>query len=318
MTKQLVEKYRPKKLGDYVFKDEHMKNKVISYIKDSHVEGKIPFPNLLLGGVPGTGKTSLAYLLCNECNVGKTDIMYINASRENNIETVRSKINSFCSTMPYGSYKVVILDEFDRMSMAGQDALKSMFEVYGSSVRFIATANNPEKISEALISRFQVFNFHAIDENTFLDRLAIILTEENISFDITNLDKLVTQSYPDLRKAINLIDQFTIDGELKDVVKEEVEHNEKLFEKLLVEAKNKNYINVRDISSTFRIDELEAFFVWSYKNINIIINNEEYYGDAFKIVSDYLKFLVLSGNRPANIEIHVAAFVSELSRLNDE
>lgn len=313
MLKQLIEKYRPKTIDGYVFKDEFLKNKIISYItKANEHDGSIPFPNLLFGGRAGTGKTTLAYILCNECNVLKSDIMYINASRENNIETVRNKINAFCSTMSVGDFKVIILDEFDRMSLAGQDALKSMFEIYSSTVRFIATANSPEKIIEPLHSRFQVFNFQSVDYDTFLDRLAEILTKENITFDLDNLEKIINKSFPDLRKAINLIDQFTVNGVLTEFVSEDIEINENLFSDILTNGKNKKYLKVRELSSQFRSDELEQFLLWAFRNIEIIVDDPEIYGDAFVIIKEGLKNL----KDVADVEIHISSIVAELSRLN--
>lgn len=312
MNKQLTEKYRPKTIDEYVFKDEHLKNKVMSYIKASKNENNIPFPNLLLGGIPGTGKTSLAYLLCYECNVQKSDIMYINASRENNIETVRNKINNFCSTMPMGNFKVIILDEFDRMSLAGQDALKSMFETYISTVRFIATANQPEKVSEALHSRFQVFSFKELDKDIFIDRIGSILISENISFDPENLENIVDNVYPDLRKAINVIDQFTINGELTTYVKQDVELNVNAIEDMITFTKAGKYKKLQEISKTIPPHEIEDFFVYLYRNIETIIDDEDYYGAAFVIIRDALVDL----EKKTIPDLHLSATICQLCELN--
>ncbi|AXH72813.1 MAG: clamp loader, small subunit [Caudoviricetes sp.] len=311
--KQLVEKYRPKKLDDYVFKDQHLKNKVISYIKSSENNtSEIPFPNLLLAGVSGTGKTSLAYVLCNECNVEKSDIMYINASRENNIDTVRNKINGFCSTMPHGYFKVIILDEFDRMSPAGQDALKSMFETYNSSVRFIATANSPEKIIAPLHGRFQVFTFSSLDFNTFLDRLVDILIAEEITFDVPNLEKMVNDYYPDLRKAINVIDQFTIDGKLEQYQKEDITFNENAIVEIIEYAKKGNAGKVKELSATIPSYEIEECFVYFYKNIETIVPNSEIYDSAFLIIKD----AILNFEKFACPDILLTSTVFQLIGLN--
>lgn len=311
--KQLVEKYRPKTLDQYVFKDEHLKNKVNSYIKISKEDkNQIPFPNLLLGGLSGTGKTSLAYVLCNECDVEKSDIMYINASRENNIDTVRNKINGFCSTMPMGNFKVIILDEFDRMSPAGQDALKSMFEVYNSSVRFIATANNPEKIIAPLHGRFQVFTFSSLDFDTFLDRLAQILVDESITFDIINLEKIVNDYYPDLRKAINVLDQFTIDGILQDYKKEDITFNENAIVEIIEYAKKGNSLKVKELSATIPSHETEEAIAYLYRNMENIVLNSEYYDSAFLIVKD----AILNFDRFACPDILLTSVIFQLVGLN--
>ena len=315
MSKQLVEKYRPSTIEGYVFKDEHLKGKVQSYIqKHKNNNGEIPFPNLLLGGRAGTGKTTLAYILCNECGVDKVDIMYINASRESNIETVRTKINGFCSSMAMGDYKVIILDEFDRMSQAGQDALKSMFEVYGSAVRFIATANSPNKIIPPLHSRFQVFNFDALDEGVFLERLISIVESENIFYDIEDLDKIVTKSFPDLRKAINLIDQFTIDGKLVEFVSQDVEINDELFRDIVSAGMSKRYTTeMRVLTSQLQSDEYLQFFQYLFNNLGDIFETSDQQGEALPIIARGM----LSIPNAADQEMNVAGIMAELSRLND-
>lgn len=313
MTKQLVEKYRPSSINGYVFKDELFKSKILEYVNTSKENPNvIPFPNLLLAGRPGTGKTTMAYILCKECNVEKPDIMYVNISRENSVDFIRTKVTNFCSTMPIGLFKVIILDEFDRMSLAGQDALKSMFEVYSDTARFIATANTPEKIITPLHSRFQVFNFQSLDDETFLERMIDILTLEQIEFDVDNLELILNKARPDMRKAINLIDQFTVNGVLQPFKSEDIELNIDLYNDIVNEANKKRYEDMRVLTSQLKIDELEDFLKWLFHNIEVIIDNQDNYGEGYKIIKDALR----DRDKVADVEILISATVAELARCN--
>ena len=148
--KQLwTEKYRPDTVDDYVFRDNDQKQQVMNWITSKTI------PHLLFSGAPGVGKTTLAKVLLNTLEVDSYDILEINASRENSVDTVREKINSFVQIMPFGSYKYVLLDEADYMSPNGQAALRGVMEMYHTSARFILTCNYPNRVIPALHSRCQ-------------------------------------------------------------------------------------------------------------------------------------------------------------------
>ena len=135
-----VEKYRPKKISEYVFRDDVQKNQVQSWIKSNAI------PHLLFSGAPGTGKTTLAKLLLHELKVDWGDVLQINASSENSVDTIRDKITNFSQTMPFGEFKYVLLDEADYISVNAQAALRGVMEEYASSARFILTCNYFHKI----------------------------------------------------------------------------------------------------------------------------------------------------------------------------
>ena len=135
MKELWVEKYRPETVQGYVFKDNSQRKQVMSWIKDAGI------PHLLFSGSPGTGKTTLAKVLIKELNVQGADVMYINASRDNGVEMIRRKISNFSETMPWGEFKVILLDEADHISPEGQAALRGVMEQYHHTVRFILTCN---------------------------------------------------------------------------------------------------------------------------------------------------------------------------------
>ena len=201
IAKLWVERYRPKTINEYVFKNAKQRSIVEGWIKDGSI------PHLLLHGGAGTGKTTLAKVLVHELGVQEADFMYINASRDNGIELIRERVTRFASSMPWGDFKIILLDEADYVSPAGQAALRGVMEEYESVVRFILTCNYVNRITIPVKSRCQEFFISNQDQDDFTARLAEILIAENVEFDLDTIDTYVRATYPDLRKTINAVQQ---------------------------------------------------------------------------------------------------------------
>jgi len=199
-----TEKYRSQTLDQYIGNDE-LKNTIQSWIIKNDI------PHLLLHGKAGTGKTTLAKLITQNINC---DMMYINASDENGIDTIRDKVKSFASTSTFQPLKVVILDESDYLTINAQASLRNIIETFSAKTRFILTCNYVERIIEPLQSRCQAFKIETLSKPDIARHLAGILDEENIEFTPGNLANIINTYYPDIRKIINVTQQHTVDGKL--------------------------------------------------------------------------------------------------------
>jgi DNA polymerase III delta prime subunit len=213
-----VEKYRPNKLKDYVG-NEHLKSKVEGYLESGDV------PHLLLYGKAGTGKTTLAKLIVNSIDC---DYMIINASDENNVETVRNKVKNFASSMGFKPFKIVILDEFDYMSQNAQAILRNLMETFSAHCRFILTCNYVEKVIEPIQSRCQTFQIIPPTKKDVAIQISNILKAEEIEFDIKDLVPIIDAAYPDIRKVINTCQLNSNKGKLKVDVQNLLENDYKI------------------------------------------------------------------------------------------
>lgn len=221
-----TEKYRPRTLDEYVWRDPQQRAKFEELIKSGAL------PHLLFAGVSGTGKTSLAELLLKLMGIPKGDILKIPASRERKVEDIQDKIMNFVNTWALGEtgIKYIILDEADAMSPLAQRILRNEMESYHDSCRFILTCNYPEKIIPAVHGRCQTFIFKTLDRDEFTTRLGEILTVEEVAFEVEPLLEVVERTYPDLRKCINLAQQSTVGGTLQMPKAEEAGEKEYLLE----------------------------------------------------------------------------------------
>ena len=263
MKELWVEKYRPKKLDGYVFRDAHQKEQVERWVK----EGTIP--HLLFSGNAGIGKTTLAKILFNELDINDLDILEINASRTNSVEDVRDKIVNFVQMIPFGDFKIVLLDEADYLSPNAQAALRGVMEEYHTTARFILTCNYPNRIIPALHSRCQGFHIERVDINEFTARVATILVEESIEFELDTLDTFVKATYPDLRKCINMVQMNSLDGRLHTPEKGDAGEADYKIEMVELFKKGKISEARKLVCSQARPEEMEEIYRWLYDNIAI-------------------------------------------------
>ena len=200
-----VEKYRPSKLQEYVG-NEHLKQKVSDYLQSGDI------PHLLFFGKAGTGKTTLAKLIVNSINC---DHIIINASDENNVDTVRNKVKGFASTVGFKDLKVIILDEFDYMTPNAQAILRNLMETFSKHCRFILTCNYVEKVIDPIQSRCQTFQIVPPTKKDVAIQISQILGKEGVSFEPKELVPIIDSSYPDIRRIINTCQLNSSKGKLK-------------------------------------------------------------------------------------------------------
>lgn len=300
-----VEKWRPKTLDSYVFKDENLKFQIESWIK----EGSIP--NILMSGGAGMGKTTLAKILLNELDVQSTDVLFANGSKEGRkIEWV-DKLISFCQTMSFGEFKVVVIDEADYTNLHSvQPALRNVMEEYVSGVRFILTCNYPNKLMPAIHSRCQHIHFEKLDVTEFTAKMAEILIAENVEFTLDVLDSYVKTYYPDLRKCINTAQLNSKSGTLSIIGNKSSSADYRLeMTNLFKEGKIQEARTL--LCSQVQPEEIDDIFRWLYTNIELFGNTQEQQDDAVLVIKQGLVDHAIV----ADPEINLSAVLIQLSRI---
>ena len=306
MKELWTEKYRPRTVTDYVFRDQAQKEQVQAWIDGGSI------PHLLFSGAPGVGKTTLARILITQLGIDDFDVLEINASRENSVDIIRDKITGFVQTMPFGDFKIVLLDEADYISPNGQAALRGVMETYHASARFILTCNYPNRVIPALHSRCQGFHIERVDVTEFTARVATVMVAENVEFDLDTLDTYVKATYPDLRKCLNTCQMNSTQGRLEPPHGDEGGVKEWKLDVVDLFKQGRILEARKLMCASVRPEEMEEVFRWMYDNLGLWSNDQEKQDQAIVIIRNGLVNIPLIADQ----EINLSATMIELAGLN--
>lgn len=293
-----VEKYRPSAISGYIG-NQPIKDMVEGFITKQDI------PHLLFYGKAGTGKSTVAKIITNSI---KCDSMYINASDENNVDTVRNKIKDFASNAGFSELKVVVLDEADFLTLASQSALRNMMEAYALTTRFILTCNYVEKIIEPLVSRCQAFEITPLNKKDVAIHLKNILELEKVSYKIEDVVFVVNSYYPDIRKILNFAQQSVSDNSLKlsTAITTSSATNENIINILKTDRSRTGFSNIRQLVADSDIRHFEDLYQLLFDRVDEYSNGNP--SAAILVIAEYVYQSALVVNK----EIMFMACISKL------
>ena len=295
----LVEKYRPTVLQDYVG-NEQVKDTIQKCLDQNDIQ------NFIFYGPAGTGKTTLAKLIVKNLDC---DYLYINASDENGIDTIRDKVKGFASSSSWNGIKVVILDEADFITINGQAALRNVIETFSRSTRFILTCNFVERIIDPIQSRCQVLKIVPPSKSIIAKHLADIMGKESISHDIKEVATIVNKNYPDVRKMLNTIQLSNQDGKLK--IDESILASNNYAKEVLRElTKTKNWIKIRQIIADSGVKDFEELYRLLFEHVSIYAKDKE--GSITIILNDHLHQSNFRIDKEINIMSAIAKIIETI------
>jgi DNA polymerase III delta prime subunit len=294
-----VEKYRSSDLSSYVG-NENIKKTIQQYLDQNDIQ------NFIFSGPAGTGKTTLAKLIVNNLDC---DYLYINASDERGIDTIRDKVSGFASAASFKGIKVVILDEADFITIQGQAALRNVIETYSRTTRFILTCNFVERIIDPLQSRCQVLKIVPPSKSDIAKHVANIIEQENVEYEIDDIKLLINQFYPDLRKMLNTAQLSTQEGKL--VIDKSIIVSSNYTTQVLKElTKPKpNWNEIRQIIANANVQDFEELFRFLYDNAYVYVPGSE------GMVTIYINEYSYQANFRIDKEINAMALIQKLIEL---
>jgi replication factor C small subunit len=305
MKELWTELYRPKDVDGYVFTDISVKEQVEEWIKDGHI------PHLLLHGPAGTGKTTLAKILVNQLGIDSYDFLQVNASRDNGVDFLKTKIEGFVSTLPFGHLKIVLLDEADYLSPNAQGLLRGLMETYAAQARFILTCNLVHKVITPLKSRCTELHINKTDQVEFFTRAATVLTTENVTYEPEVLASYVAATYPDLRKCLNLLQSNSKNAVLLNP--KDADSSTQDYKLVMVDLFKRRKIKEarKLLCEQARPEEMDEIFRWSYDNLDLWSKTDEGQDEAILIIRKGMINHSLAGDP----EINLSAMIVELSQI---
>jgi replication factor C small subunit len=279
-----VERFRPTTLETYVG-NETIKDTIQKYLDQNDIQ------NFIFYGPPGSGKTTLAKIIVKNLDC---DYLYINASDENGIDTIREKVKGFASTASWKSIKVVILDEADFITIQGQAALRNVIETFSRSTRFILTCNFIERIIDPLQSRCHVLKITPPSKMDVYNHLTWILADQlSLSYAPEDIKNLIVKYYPDMRKMLNVLQMSVKDDAI--VLDETVLTSTNYIKSVLKELSQPkpDWRNIRQTIADSGVKDFEELYrnLFEYaskyapgsEGMIVIILNEHLYQANFRI-----------------------------------
>lgn len=309
-----VEKYRPKTLDEIVMPDE-LKNKF-----NEMLNIKRDIPHLLFVGKCGSGKSSIARIIIDTLIKDKSDVMILNGSSKSGIDTIREEIEPFLKYRPQAGdkFKIVFIDEFDRLSTKAQDSLRNIIETYSSNARFICTGNYKNRIVDALISRFQVYDFDTPPKEFIKKYCENILRSEEITYDSADVDALINKVYPDIRKIVGSLQQFQVDNVLKNINADKLTSDEQKiisYLKLILNSIGGKFFKQQYESYLKKIIEILQADTIDYNSVYEKLFNDEDIIMYAKIVINQYAFNHTNAAIPY---MHFLAMIMDIVKIQDE
>ncbi len=304
------EKYRPDNLDDYVWVGDDIKDRITFWITAPQ-----KMPHLILHGPAGTGKTTLAIIIGEALveNIGY-DLLFINTNKHSGVDAIREEVTGFCEIGGFGGLKVVIIDEADGLSIQAQDKLRGVINDHGDYVRFIFTANKIRSLSDPLKSRARVFEIKTLDEDQFVNRLVAILEAEEVEIDADILGQIIERTYPDLRQAIDLLQDCERDNALIPPAVSASGGSEWSQGVADVIMNQGTAGSIREIVTSIRKDEIVDVYRYLYENSSELFETKVVDMTAITVVASYLKVHATV----AFPDINLAGCLIDLVRLKEQ